>query len=218
MQMGWKELAASLFTSLVSLVTSLFASLVSLGWPVAVVVLALVLVGKFRAEVVELLGRLRKAKVGSTDFDFAARFVEVEESAEQVVLEEEIPEAAPASRSPIDEPVAEMILAFETLSTEIYGLYDAADMPKSWSSPTGRSDKMLQLGLAIRRLRKGEIISPDAETVLNELRSLRNAVVHGHQRLDGAQAIQFVEAAEDMRRYLSEQVRKARGGASLPDH
>jgi hypothetical protein len=199
--MGWKEFAASLF-----------ASLVSLGWPVAVVVLVLVLIGKFQAEFAELVGRLRKAKVPGADLDFAARVGEVEESAEQVVVEEEIPEAPPTPRSPTIEPVGTMILAFEMLSTQIVNLYEALRSSKNLPPAPRNRDGIIPIGVVLSRLSKTGLISSGAFEVISELRSLRNAVIHNRVIPDAAQATQFLEAADDMRRYIAEQTRKVQGG------
>ena len=199
--MGWKELAASLF-----------ASLVSLGWPVVVLVLVLVLIGKFQAEFAELVGRLRKAKVPGADLDFAARVGEVEEFAEQVVVEEESPEAAPTPRTPTIEPVATMILAYEKLSTQIVDLYEAWLSSKNLPPAKRNVAGVIPIGLALSRLSRTGLISSGAFEVISELRYLRNAVVHNRVIPDAAQATQFLEAADDMRRYIAEQTRKVQGG------
>jgi hypothetical protein len=193
--MGWRELAASLF-----------ASLVSLGWPVAVVVLVLVLIRKFQAEFAELLGRLTKAKVPGADLDFVARVGEVEESAEQVVVEEEIPESASRPRSPTTEPVAAMILTYESLARQIVDLHDAA-----FPSET-TSDRKIPPVVALRKVYRAGLISSDAIEVINNLRSIRGDVAHSRVVVDAVTATQFVEAVDDMSRYVAEQARKVRAG------
>ena len=199
--MGWKELAASLF-----------ASLVSLGWPVAVVVLVFVLIVKFQAEFAELVGRLRKAKVPGADLDFAARVGEVEESAEQVVVEEKIPEAPPAPRSSTIEPVAAMILAYEKLGTQLADLCEAVRPHKTWlqarKSPDG---SVRSTAHNLNQLTREGMISLGAFNVISEMGHLRNAVVHGRVLPDAAQAAQFLDAADDMQRYIAEQTRKVEG-------
>lgn len=190
----------------------MFASLVTLGWPIAAVVLVLVLMGKFQAEFAELVGRLRKAKVPGADLDFAARVGEVEESAEQVVVEEEIPQAAPTPRSPTSEPVAAMILAYENLSTQVVDLYEASLSARDMTPARRNSDGVIPIGLVLSRLHRTGLISSDADKVIRELRALRNAVVHSRVIPDAAQATQFLEAADDMRRYIAEQTRKVQGG------
>ncbi|TFC91124.1 hypothetical protein [Cryobacterium sp. TMT4-31] len=198
--MGWKELAASLF-----------ASLATLGWPVAVVVIALVLLGRFRAEFAALIGRLRKAKRAGAglDFDFAERVGEVEESAVQVVVEEEIPEATLPPRSSTIEPVAAMILAYEMLGTQLVDLYEAVRPHKMWPPTRDNLDGSVQSTAQIlNQLTSEGMISLKAFNVISELRYLRNAVVHGRVLPDAAQAAQFLDAADDMQRYIAEQTRK----------
>ncbi|TFD17867.1 hypothetical protein [Cryobacterium sp. TMT4-10] len=201
--MGWKELAASLF-----------ASLVTLGWPVAVVVIVLVLLGKFRAEFAALIGRLRKAKWAGAGLDlhFEERVAEVEESAEQVVVEEKIPEAPPAPRSSTIEPVAAMILAYEKLGTQLADLYEAVRPHKTWPQARKNPDGSVQsTAHHLNQLTREGMISLGAFNVISELRHLRNAVVHGRVLPDAAQAAQFLDAADDMQRYIAEQTRKVEG-------
>ena len=183
--MGWKEFWASVVDS-VAPVVGAFA------WPVAVLMIVLVVVQMFRPEIVKLLGRVKSAKGPGYEFDFADLVDRAEETADRVIEDEEVPPATdPAPRASAGEPVAAIITAWEDLVERLMWLQESA-LPPTPHRPV----------LALSKLLTAGIISDDAASAIQSLRKLRNEVAHGRATPTKLEADRYVDAARDMSRYV----------------
>jgi hypothetical protein len=200
--MGWKEFWASVI-----------ASVVTLGWPLIALTIVIILVSVFRKEIAALSSRLTKAKLAGFEGEFADRVADVEQSAEEVVAEADVPPGEPTPRRRTVEPVAAILRRGEDVSQRIADLYEVTWPRAGWPPLKSNRDGAAHVyGSPLFKLRDAGLISARALSVIEELRQLRNAVAHGRVLPDREQADQFLDAAEDMERYLTAITRKVEGG------
>jgi hypothetical protein len=183
--MGWKEFWASVVDSTAPVISAF-------AWPVAVLLIVLFVVQKFRPEIVKLLDRIKRAKGPGYEVDFGDLVDAAEETAERVIEDEEVPPAADSPpRGSVVEPVVAVIRAWEALVDDLMRLQSLTLGPTRYKPV-----------LALSKLISAGVISDDAASAIQSLRKLRNEVAHGRASPTKLEADRFVDAARDMSRYI----------------
>lgn len=163
----------------------------AIAWPSVVIAIAVI----FRGELRKLLARMRKGKIGSTEFEFER---------EMEALAAGSPNSPPASISPekvelaVDNPRAAILEAWVRLERSARHL--------AFEHQLFKPDEWHNIPLIMRALAKSGLVSSDDLSLFNELRNFRNYAVH---------ELSFSPSAEAVLRYtqlaaqLEERLRSA---------
>lgn len=154
------------------------------AWPVAALAIALL----FRTELRQLLGRIRKGKVGPAEFEF-------EETVRALATEAKglsLPAPATPRRTPQgSEPRATILQAWVEVEDALNHLASAL-APSAQALPGSTY-------AAIRQLSRSGVIGPEYIALLNDLRSLRNQAVHELEFKPSAESVQgYVQLASEL--------------------
>lgn len=169
----------------------------SLAWPVAVVVLVVLL----RKPLSTALGTLRHIEAPGVKADFGAVVADAEDRSES--LKESLPaeasERVPGRQRETDhstthDPSGVIIRAWQLLDDEIVEYAKVAGVLRD-----GQHESVRNL---VHRLQVAGSLERDATITLLELRDLRNRVAHGVHVPTPGEAITYDTTAENVRRYV----------------
>lgn len=158
------------------------------AWPLAVLLIALV----FRTELRQLLGRIRKGKVGPAEFEFEetvralatdAKVLNLPQSATAPALPKVVVQSA--------EPRAAILQAWVEVEDALNHLA-YAKAPNAHALPGSTY-------AAIRQLANSGVIGPEYIALLNDLRTLRNQAVHELEFKPSTESVLgYVKLANDL--------------------
>lgn len=138
----------------------------ALAWPVSFVIISAL----FRKQVIMLLSRLRKGKVGAAEFEFEEAMKHLEESASELASSSDSSVGVPSVRLVTTNPRAAILESWLGLEDKAIDLAIRLDLIK----PTARRNA----DGAIRSIRKAGILSRSNLNILEELQDLRNQAAH----------------------------------------
>ena len=138
----------------------------ALAWPIAVVSISVL----FKKQIVLLLSRLRKGKVGSAEFEFEEAIKHLDESASELAISTESKVGMPLIKLVTSNPRAAILEAWLELEEKAIDLALRLDLvrPTARRYPEG----------ALKGIRKAGILSNSNLNVLEELQYLRNQAAH----------------------------------------
>lgn len=142
------------------------AALIKAGaWPLVMLLIVLI----FRAELRRLLGRMRKGKVGSTEFEF-----EFEQEMRALV-------ANASNTTPASIPHEQVELAVDNPRAAILDAWiklEGAARHLAFEHQLFEPNQWHNIPLIMRALGKSGLVSNDDLSLFNELRNFRNYAVH----------------------------------------
>lgn len=170
----------------------------SLAWPVAVIVLAVLL----KTPLSTALATLRHIEAPGVKADFGAVVADAEDRSES--LKDSLPADVPASaavepdegrhHAPAHDPSGVIIRAWQYLNDEVIKYARVSGLLREGQS---RSVRFL-----IHSFQVNDLLDRDATITLLELRDLRNRVAHGAHVPTAGEAITYKTTAENVRRYV----------------
>ncbi|MGM0564522.1 MAG: hypothetical protein ACQES2_09340 [Pseudomonadota bacterium] len=163
----------------------------SISWPVAAVIIAAL----FRSQISDLIRRLKKGKVGSTEFEFESALRDL--SAGKKFPEKE--------EMRFIRTHASDLRPSEARSTVLESWLDVEHSAKRLAAKLGNGNERSFRSpiAAIREISRAEVVDGYHLSVLNELRYLRNQAAHDPEfspSLDSV--IRYMELAEEVRNAL----------------
>lgn len=150
---------------LVALITSGFSLLAAAAWPILILAIALI----FRDPVTKLIGRITRIKHGDTEVGLDEQFQELLTPANEEQIPDLVQPIELQRRTPIDAVVTSWV-SVERAIEHLYG-----NFPIASSSTTNRPYSTIR---ATRTLANAGAISHSTLMQIDELRRLRNLVVH----------------------------------------
>jgi hypothetical protein len=168
----------------------------ALAWPIAATIIAIV----FRRQLIDLMARIRKGKLGPAEFEFEERVREVVSEAQELELpklaeRQALPSPAQATaeaRLIVMDVWLEVERAVHQLAVN-HNLVNALLLPGTPS--------------IISSLRKAGIVSPELASLYRDLRALRNQAAHEFDFSPSSEAVvayvrtakEFVGALDQLR-------------------
>jgi hypothetical protein len=183
--MGWLEFFASVVGDVLS-------------WPVAVVVIAILL----RIQLRELLKRLRHSKVFGQDFHFGDVLERAEEATALAAADAESrteadseprsePDSTVVDDNALSNPSGLVIARWERVDAAIRDLHTAAGLPTS--------ERRTTVAMA-RQLEEARIFNSEYVDSVVNLQKLRSLVAHGRHEPNVGEAAGFANAANELTR------------------
>lgn len=161
----------------------------AIAWPAVTLVIAFLFRGQIRA----LLARLKKGKLGPTEFEFEETVKELKQEAVQAGL----PPAAETAAfwATYSDPRAVIIDAWLGVERAAFRLAERLDLLVGGGSRN--------IGRVIRLLQEANAIDPGQAGVLNELRVLRNQATHEVDFSPSADSVvSYVQLAKGLKEAL----------------
>lgn len=172
-------------------VLTFIAALVeSLAWPLATVVVAIL----FRKQLISLLARLRKGKVGPAEFEFEEGVRALEKEASDI----------PGTPSRVGTPTISLVTSNPRAAIleawlEVEDQATTLALTKDLVRPTARRNPMGVL----RGLESSDILSDEHKAILAQLRNLRNQAAHEPDFSPSADSVlSYVQLSRDLKNEL----------------
>jgi hypothetical protein len=165
----------------------------SIAWPIAATAIALI----FRNEIKTLLGRIKKGKLGSAEFEFEKDTLALKEVIFEGMKDDSIVVTSPSSELPWSgrEPATAVISTWSSIE----------DLARQVALKKGLIDPFnaINPSRVIRALEKEHTLEPTFVTLFHELRALRNQAAHGTDFRPSAESLKgYLDMAEILQQKL----------------
>jgi uncharacterized protein YutE (UPF0331/DUF86 family) len=170
------------------ILTFIIELLKAVAWPITALGIAML----FRGQLISLLNRIRKGKLGPAEFEFEEAVKALKEEAAEVVQAPlAIGVGTPTVKLVSSEPRAAILSAWLQVEAAAANLAIGRQLvdPRSARNPSA----------VIRAIQKAEIIQPQYISLLSELRHLRNQAVHETDFSPSTESVlSYVQLAEEI--------------------
>lgn len=177
---------------------SLFASAVTLGWPIAAVILGFL----FRRPILALLGRITSVKAGGVEMTVAERSAEAVEELRLPVPAtippfEHLPD--PETGQPVEDVSPDEIVQIGELTAESTILREWLRLGKALMAANEGPKTVGQSAMdSARQLHAAGTISSSAVDSVDQLRRIRNDVVHGRTTVRLVDSMAYSNAVDNV--------------------
>ena len=165
----------------------------SVAWPIAATAIALI----FRHEIKTLLGRVKRGKLGSAEFEFDKDTQALKEAIYEEIKDDSVVVTPPFSRllRSSSKPETEIISTWSSIE----GLAREVALKKKLIDPFNA----INPSRVIRALEKEHTLEPTFITLFHELRALRNQAAHGEDFQPSVESLSgYLEMAEILKQKL----------------